>query len=199
MWQSQVQPLNAGRVQKISLWDGGKPIPYARVIHLWQQDESFQEFFTSLLADAPFSAFFWETPAVAQATVDQPFECVLMDSPPLARVQSDPSAFADYFAAADPEEMVISFPNLGHDALLVVPCPQATTSAYPHIAAFAREAPKRQQQALWQRVGLALERRLNQQPIWLSTSGLGVYWLHIRLDSFPKYYSFHPYKLFVPQ
>ncbi|MDF9799652.1 hypothetical protein OKW21_004915 [Catalinimonas alkaloidigena] len=28
----------------------------------------------------------------------------------------------------------------------------------------------------------------------MSTSGLGVYWLHIRLDSRPKYYQFDPYR-----
>jgi hypothetical protein len=29
--------------------------------------------------------------------------------------------------------------------------------------------------------------------MWLSTSGLGVAWLHIRLDSTPKYYQHQPY------
>jgi len=29
---------------------------------------------------------------------------------------------------------------------------------------------------------------------WLSTSGLGVGWLHVRLDSRPKYYTYEPYK-----
>jgi hypothetical protein len=31
------------------------------------------------------------------------------------------------------------------------------------------------------------------QPIWLSTAGMGVAWLHIRLDERPKYYSHKPY------
>lgn len=30
--------------------------------------------------------------------------------------------------------------------------------------------------------------------LWCSTSGLGVYWLHIRLDQYPKYYTYRPYK-----
>ena len=30
--------------------------------------------------------------------------------------------------------------------------------------------------------------------LWVSTSGLGVYWLHVRLDSYPKYYQHAPYK-----
>mmetsp|Transcript_9405 Transcript_9405/g.21189 ORF Transcript_9405/g.21189 Transcript_9405/m.21189 type:complete len:541 (+) Transcript_9405:444-2066(+) len=33
-------------------------------------------------------------------------------------------------------------------------------------------------------------------PVWLSTSGMGVPWLHVRLDSSPKYYTYHG---FVPE
>jgi len=43
-------------------------------------------------------------------------------------------------------------------------------------------------------VGAALERQLGAQPVWLNTSGLGIYWLHIRLDSSPKYYTHAPYR-----
>ena len=30
-------------------------------------------------------------------------------------------------------------------------------------------------------------------PTWLSTAGMGVSWLHVRLDSQPKYYGFAAY------
>lgn len=30
--------------------------------------------------------------------------------------------------------------------------------------------------------------------VWFSTSGLGVAWLHFRIDPFPKYYTYRPYK-----
>ena len=87
-----------------------------------------------------------------------------------------------------------AFANHGHDATLIAPCPRVSLSAYPHLAAFIREAPERQRHALWQGVGKALERRLDGRPLWLSTAGLGVYWLHLRLDSHPKYYSFQAYR-----
>ena len=29
---------------------------------------------------------------------------------------------------------------------------------------------------------------------WLSTAGMGVYWLHVRVDSRPKYYRYQGYK-----
>jgi len=32
-------------------------------------------------------------------------------------------------------------------------------------------------------------------PSWLSACGLGVYWLHSRLDPKPKYYVYEPFKL----
>ena len=32
------------------------------------------------------------------------------------------------------------------------------------------------------------------QPTWLSTEGSGVPWLHVRLDSYPKYYHTDAYR-----
>ena len=34
----------------------------------------------------------------------------------------------------------------------------------------------------------ALLQRLGARPVWLSTAGGGVDWLHVRLDDRPKYY-----------
>jgi protoheme ferro-lyase len=40
---------------------------------------------------------------------------------------------------------------------------------------------------IWRLVAEAVEARLGSAPMWLSTAGLGVHWLHVRLDSRPKY------------
>ena len=56
-------------------------------------------------------------------------------------------------------------------------------------------APGQQICRLWHSVGQAVCGALSDQPIWISTSGLGVAWLHIRLDSSPKYYQHQPYKI----
>jgi hypothetical protein len=123
--------------------------------------------------------------------VSQPFEFVLLDSPGLAR-RPDPEAFEEHFAKA--EAGVAAFPNLGGDAIMVVPAPLAEPSAYGHLAAFVRLAPEAQRHALWQSVGGAMARRVGAKPVWLSTAGAGVSWLHVRLDDRPKYYGFEPYK-----
>ena len=192
MWQSQHELIDSERIQQISIFRNNKQITYSEVIELWQYDNSFREFFISLLADAPMTAYFWETPPVTESTINREFEFVLINSPKLANLQPDPSDFRQYFESATEE--VVTFPNLGNDALLVVPCPLANVVARTHLASFVRFAPQSQQHLLWQTVGRSLQQRLNQQPIWVSTSGLGVHWLHVRLDSRPKYYTYKPYK-----
>jgi hypothetical protein len=93
---------------------------------------------------------------------------------------------------------VVSFPNLGGDARLVVPTPQPGTPAptYAHLARFCRQAPVAQLAALWRAVGTEVLAWWagTTAPLWLSTSGLGVGWLHVRLDSRPKYYSYQPFR-----
>ncbi len=42
--------------------------------------------------------------------------------------------------------------------------------------------------------GQEMEKRVSDKPVWLSTAGGGVPWLHVRLDNRPKYYSYRPYR-----
>ncbi len=197
MWQSKRELIDNERIQKISIFKGDKQIAYSEVIELWQQDESFRTFFISLLADTSMPAYFWETPPVSQSNVQREFEFVLIDSPKLANLEPDYSDFQQHFELANRE--VATFPNLGKDALLVVPCPVTDIPASTHLANFVREAPSSQQHLLWKTLGRSLRQKLEEQKqsIWVSTSGLGVHWLHIRLDSRPKYYCYQPYKLFT--
>lgn len=194
MWNATMEQLEGGRVRKIMIERDGERVSYADLLVLWQRDHDFRAFFIAQLAEAPFAGYFWECPPVTDASTARAFEFVLVDSPQLARVPADERAFAAQFEAGDATDGIATFWNLGRDALLVAPCPRAPLDAYPHIAAFARTAPAEQQHALWRTVGAAVERRLSTEPVWLSTSGLGVYWLHVRLDSRPKYYSFRPYR-----
>ena len=193
-YSADVAQLDEGRVSRFSLLSDGEPLSWSDVVHGWQTDHSFRRFFISVLADAPCPAYFWETPPVTRTSIDREFEFVLVDSRSLAGVRTDEQAFANQFASAQSGESVIEFANLGGDATLVVPCPGEPMSAYSQISTFTRQAPDDQQHQLWSMVGAALERQLGDQPVWLNTSGLGIYWLHIRLDASPKYYTHAPYR-----
>lgn len=193
MWTTRSQPLLNGQGVKVFIDLDSVPLQFSEVLCLWQGDEGFRTFFISLLAKIPFPAFRWEMPPVTLASQDRSFECVLLNSPGLVR-SPDPEAFSSHFAGASAVDRVVVFPNLGNDALLVVPCPFGDRSAYGHLAAFVREAPESQKQALWALVGQTMRQRLGSAPIWLNTAGAGVPWLHVRLDERPKYYHYSPYR-----
>lgn len=191
MWSVRRVELPAGRGWRVALDLDSRPATFAEVITGWRTGSAFRSFFNALLADSPFTAFRWETPGVTSESLPWAFECVLLDSPGLAR-RPDPSAFADYLD--DPTAPVVTFANLGGDAVLVVPCALADHSAYGHLAAFVRHAPEAQRDAVWQAVGEAMLERVGEHPVWLSTAGAGVPWLHVRLDDHPKYYGYAPYR-----
>lgn len=190
MWAVQQSELPSGRGVRFEIEYSSAPATSAEVIAAWRTDATFRTFFNALLAETPFTAFRWETPGVTIATLDRPFECVLLDDPWLAR-RPDPTAFAEHFTQS---QSVVAFPNLGRDAVLVVPCPLADHSAYGHLAAFVRHAPGAQRDALWLAVGDAMAKRVGDRPVWLSTAGAGVSWLHVRLDDRSKYYGYAQYR-----
>lgn len=187
MWTATHENLTAGRRYLIEY--DARPTSFAAVVAGWQTDTAFRLWFNTLLAGTPYKAFRWETPGVTAATAGHDFEFVLLDAPGLAR-PPDAEAFAGHFGTAG----VVDFANLGGDARLVAPCPLADDSAYGHLAAFVRRAPAEQVDALWRTVGDAMARRLSAKPVWLSTAGAGVSWLHVRLDDRPKYYGHAPYR-----
>ena len=168
---------------------------------LWKNKEatcSFQDFLLSMskgtgpvmdvflqaLRECPFRAFFLETPGVCGASAsDTPFQMVLLDAPELVGVVPDKTVFREHFRNSNE---IARFLNLGGDAMLFVP-----STVYPDMASFSRDAPVALQRALWSRVATFVRKECFRvdplKPFWISTSGLGVHWLHVRVDTVPKY------------
>jgi hypothetical protein len=181
-----------GRCQRHVLFDGVEQVSYQIVLELWHYSEDFRHWYTHILESCPFESFRWETPPISSETLARPFEFVLVDAPEI-NIAADLSPFQEHFSA-NGDEGVITFENIGGDALMVVPTPLDEDSSYSHFAAFIRNAPAEQIDELWRKVGEAVSKRISDQPLWLSTAGGGVAWLHVRLDSRPKYYAYEPYK-----
>ncbi len=171
----------------------GDALTFGTLLELLADDAAVTGWFGELLAAAEPEAFFLELPALDRHSLGRPAEFVVIAAPALAGAAPDPRPFADRFAACG-NQPVIAFQNLGGDALLIVPTPQGPLSAYPHLARFLRDAAKDQVRALWQTAARTVRDSLDDRPRWLSTSGLGVTWLHLRLDTRPKYYQYRPYK-----
>ncbi|RYY88116.1 hypothetical protein EON63_02970 [archaeon] len=150
-----------------------------------------------------WQAVFWECKPVKPeefSLASHEFEFVVLNAPSLASKQADVYSFREHFDKPEHlNKLAIAFSNLGKDAFLSVPTPQRTDmQIYTHLLSFLRGASEQQVIALWSTVGQVFLSRIEEAsyPLWLSTSGLGVYWLHVRNDKVPKYYNYIPFKSF---
>ena len=138
-------------------------------------------------------------------TLDPPFEFILARARALEGVRVDRHTFAQHIEAACARgDATATFDNLGGDAVLVAPCeePGISPQNYAHAAAFFKGAPRAARRAMLRAAAAAALARVKERgslPLWVSTSGVGVYYLHMRLDSAPKYYTHRAYAERTPQ
>ena len=168
----------------------------AGVFTLLKSSEGFRGAFSAAIAGAPYRGFFWETPPINTETAHLPFQCMIIPSAAVAALVADGAPFAGLIEGGVGADSIVCRPNLSGDGMVIIPCDGGEAN-YAHLAAFLRTSQATQIDQLWREVGTAVCRWLAETPertLWLSTSGLGVSWLHIRLDTRPKYYSYAPYK-----
>lgn len=191
MWTFDTRRLSARPATlRATVRQGTHALSVRELIEAWRDDPAFCRFWTASLAGIPYAAYHWEAPPLCVQGLDERFECVFVDSPELATVRADATPFAAHFRPGVAAPAV--FENLGRDAWLVAP-PPAAGQDYPHLARFVRSAPPEQARAFWRTVADTLSARIGETPQWLSTAGLGVYWLHVRIDRRPKYFRHRPY------
>ena len=183
-------PISRGT--KYVLMSGAKRLSFIEAIELLIRDFDFRDELTTVLAASSYAAFRWETPPLTIDLFERPFEFVIIDSPGLAP-RPEPEAFEGYFAEQPADVDVLAIPNLGKTATLVVPRKLAEPQNYSQLARFVRGAPREQIHHLWQCAATTVKANVSQRPLWLSTAGGGVSWLHVRIDSVPKYYAYRPY------
>ncbi len=211
MWTAHRHRADGIRGEIIAIASGDRALSVADVLAGWRDDEAFRAFFIAELCATAYPAFFWELPPLTKETQSRPFECAVIASDSLARMHADASAFAEHLDDAETAATVAVFPNLGGDALLIAPrrmldgsspvkrgrgtVRSAGEDCYAHIAAFLRGAPEAQTHELFQAIAREAEQMLatTRARFWISTSGLGVPWVHVRLDSYPKYYQYRRY------
>lgn len=185
---------------------------------LLRSDPAVLQLLTEALVSHYDAVFFECVPVSASSLDTQGFEFVVLRAARLEGVAVDINPFEHNFRShrggVESDNQVIAFPNLGRDSLLVVPCPPQHVTAsrqegdsqlnhFAHLAAFLRGASAEHRSNLWRVVAEQLLASLTPQDplsvahgqqLWLSTSGLGVSWLHVRIDRVPKYYNYREYK-----
>lgn len=176
---------------KFSVFEGKVELLNFDFLKRLKDSEAFRNWYSNTLTACGFDAFFWENRPFTMSTLFKPYECNIVHSTYLASQAPDTRTFRDYF---EKKEEVVSFMNLGNDARLIVPVPSSHGDDFAHLARFLRNADINHINTFWKTVADATLQRISQKPVWLSTSGLGVYWLHVRIDTYPKYYQTEEYK-----
>jgi len=179
-----------GRAQLFTLFENDAPLSTKEVMTQLSSNSAFRKFYNEILKNSDYEAFFWENKPVTAHNLSDAYEFALVESDALKSIHSSPNAFEEKFSDAQ----VVVFPNLSGDATLIVPCPKVDHSVYAHLAQFVRNADENQIDAFWKYAAQTLLQKVNDVPIWMSTAGLGVSWLHLRIDQRPKYYRHQPFK-----
>lgn len=189
-WSIKNKSLNLGKISAYKIYQDNKILSFGDFLKLLIENEDFRIYFNNLLASSAYSAFRWETPGVTQNKLDMNFSFVLVNSPGLIR-RIDRNSFKEHFKEYD---SIAVAPNLSGDAIMIIPSPGQNGNDYGHLAEFVRKAPLEVIHKFWIIAGEEMLSILEKRKCWLSTAGAGVSWLHLRLDSKPKYYTYSTYR-----
>lgn len=188
-WDLVLNPLDTD-TQKVQIKDNGHYLGFDEVLGLLAQRTAFRDFFANALRAMPYEAFNMEWPPIDVENIGMPFEMVVYKAPFLLLAPASSSAFDEHF---EENELTAVFLNHQGDAILLAPKPVGAMSGYGHLASFLAKAPAESVDDLLMALGEVALENVSEKPLWLSTSGGGVPWLHIRLDDKPKYYRWAAY------
>lgn len=168
----------------------GAPLSRRGFFEALRDSATFRLAMSETLLSLSMPAMAWETAPLSRANAERPMRQLVLPHPALARAEPDAHPFDEHIASGAGTDRVVWFENFGHDARLVVPCAAQKNARFGHLASFLATARPTQRDALWQLVGqLACEHLARTDaPVWVSTAGMAVAWLHVRLDLRPKYY-----------
>ncbi|GAA5442904.1 hypothetical protein Misp06_01079 [Microbulbifer sp. NBRC 101763] len=189
MWNLSKSKVSNG--YHFTINNNREAVTFYEVLKSLRDNAKFRNFLISSLQAIPYQAYRWETPGFTKKSLQGIFEFVVLDAPSLDQMPNS-RPFEAYIR--DTSKSVVWFQNLGKDATVVVPSNQETAVNYCHLASFTNTAPSRQQHELWSTVGGLGLKLASNNPVWLSTAGGGVAWLHIRFDSRPKYYHYTEFR-----
>ncbi|MGK0388424.1 MAG: hypothetical protein ACI94Y_001153 [Maribacter sp.] len=177
---------------RIRIEQKNKLLTFREVFNYWQTSTNFIEFYIDSLIALNYDEFFWEHPALKEEYLDKSYEFIVQKSISFSKRNVDENAFSNYINS---DKQVAVFDNLGRNAKLIVPTKKIPIDTYKHMGNFIRNAEKIQIIEQFNQLSKAILSEVGAgRLIWVSTAGLGVIWLHMRLDSRPKYYRTNSYK-----
>ena len=99
-------------------------------------------------------------------------------------MKGDSSPFHNHL---DGKTSPVKFYNLDKSAILV--SPPDIGKNYSHLATFYKNSSTTEKNEFWRKVAKSVEKQLKKgNDVYVSTHGTNVRWLHVRIESKPKYY-----------
>ena len=141
-----------------------------------------------------YNTVFWECVPISYNELNKVFQFVILDAPSLSNIRQDNITFSEYFQANN--SMAVQFLSKGGDSWLVSPR-YVSGKDFSSLSRFINNASESYIMCFWCCVANTLKSKLlsnKSKKFWLSTSGLGVNYLHVRIDERPKYYNFDLFK-----
>ena len=170
----------------------GNPISF-HTFFVYTKFERFLKDYVDLLKTIDYDEYFWEHPKLIADSLMDEYEVSIVESKRLNFVKPNSNPFSQYFKGDD---SVVTFSNRGGNAILIVPEPDKNSNDFSTISRFVNNAETSLSIEFFKTVFGEWYRNFkgNTNYLYLSTHGLGVHWLHVRIDEYPKYYHTEIYK-----
>ena len=168
------------------------PISFGDAMKLLNMNKSFRSLVAEAFKRVPFKHYmFGFTKINSEADKRNPFKIFFKNSPEFKNITADPEPFLQYFQ--DSKKKWTKFLNIGRDTLLLVPCPpkaQPNYEYYKSIGDYVENHSSKDFEEVLKNIGYIASRL--KAPMYINTHGFGVHWLHIRIDTKPKYCTWFP-------
>ncbi len=178
----------------LHIYSNGNPLSFKDVIARWKKDEEFHDFYRDLLIEFGGTGCFWEHPPISKFNENDTYEVTIIKTSSFEGRLADCTPF---LSQVTNNEKFISFENLSKSAKLLIPNPNVFDNNCRDLIEFLTNAERRDISVFFVRIGSLIDEEISVDSSYryLSTHGLGVIWLHVRLDLRPKYYHHRPYKI----
>ena len=154
-------------------------------------NEIFRNEIIQIFKKSKFENVYWEFPPYYKTTTQSKAQFVFMSTSSFGKADSE--NFKEHLSNRETGEIVV-FNNLSGDTKLISIASKNNNDMFCHIMQFMKNAPSEYKHNLLIKIGCEMLKYSNStSPIYLSTHGHGVSWLHIRICNRPKYYTYKEY------
>lgn len=172
----------------------GTNLTFKQVFEVMENDPlTFHNYLKDEVLKTGYKAVYLEFPKLNTKNLNNKFECVILEAIELINSNPNPQAFG--ISCSD---LVICTRNKSKDAELIIPNLNSSNN-YAHLFLFldpenCQPPENNLYYYFWKSAAIVIKEQINcNKNIWISTSGLGIPWLHLRISEIPKYYRFQKY------